>query len=138
MGCFRADPVAGVLLFAVAIPRVCEAQTATVLEGRIVDALGSAVPGVSVSVREKATGVSTSIHSDGDGRYHVEVVPGIYTVTVDAPGFRSELVEDLTLDVGRTIVRNFRLTIGSAGETVVVRGVVPLVDRATATVGHVV
>ena len=41
-------------------------------------------------------------------------------------------------DVGRTLVRDFRLAVGDRSETVIVRAEAPLIDRATATVGHVV
>ena len=63
---------------------------------------------------------------------------GTYTVTAEASGFRTEIIEALNVDVGRTLVRNFRLVVGEQSETVVVRAEVPLVDRVSATVGHVV
>ena len=79
-----------------------------------------------------------SVLTDSQGRYHIAAIPaGRYTVTAEAPGFRTEVIEALDVDVGRTIVRNFVLVVGEQSETVVVRAEVPLVDRASATVGHV-
>ena len=63
---------------------------------------------------------------------------GKYKVTVEAAGFRSEIIEELNVDVGRTLVRDFHLAVGERNETVLVRAESPLVDRATATLGNVV
>ena len=115
------------------------AQTMAVLQGRVIDPSGAAVPGASIRVRDPATGFEGSGHSDGDGRYHVAAIPpGIYQVTIEIAGFRTVRIEALTLEVGRTLVRDFELAIDTQREAVVVRAELPLLDRATSTVGHVV
>ena len=114
------------------------AQGAAVLQGRVLDASDAALPGATVSVHA-ATGFSISARAGPDGRYYIPALPATtYTMRVDAPGFRTEIIEQLIVDVGRTVVRDFRLAVGSQSETIVVQAEVPLVDRATATVGHVV
>ena len=115
------------------------AQTMAVLQGRVLDPSGAAVPGASVVVRNSATGFSSTTSSDGQGRYHVPAIPaGAYQVTAEAPGFRSERIDALTFEVGRTLVRDFQLTVDTRREAVVVRAELPLLDRATSVVGHVV
>ncbi len=115
------------------------AQTLAALEGRVVDPSGASIPGAVVTIRDAATGFTASAPAAIDGRYHVGPLPaGSYSVTVEAPSFRSVIVEKLTVDVGRTIVRDFTLSIGDRSESVIVRADAPLVDRATATVGNVV
>ena len=52
------------------VPSV-SAQTMAVLQGRVIDPSGAAVPGASIRVRDPATGFAGSGQSDGDGRYHV-------------------------------------------------------------------
>ena len=82
-----------------------------VLQGRVLDPSGAAVPGASVVVRNSATGFTSTTSSDDQGRYHVPGIPaGAYQVTAEAPGFRSERIEALTFEVGRTLVRDFQLT----------------------------
>ena len=74
-----------------------------------------------------------------EGHYHIPALPpGTYTVTAEATGFRTEIIEALNVDVGRTLVRDFLLKVGEKNETVTVSAEVPLVDRATAALGHVV
>src|SRR6185369_2170729 len=53
-------------------------------------------------------------------------------------GFRGVRIEALTFEVGRTLVRDFELAIDNRQEVVEVRDELPLLDRATSIVGHVV
>ena len=110
-----------------------------VLQGRILDTSGAAVPGASISVYDPANGFSSAAKSDGEGRYHAPAIPaGAYQVTAEAPGFRSVRIESLTFEVGRTLVRDFELAVDTQREAVVVRAELPLLDRGTSIVGHVV
>jgi Carboxypeptidase regulatory-like domain/TonB dependent receptor-like, beta-barrel len=125
------------LVLSTSIP--ARAQTFASLQGRIFDPLGALVPGAIIRVQDKSSGFNVSVRSDSEARYYVFSVPnGTYTVTVEATGFRTERIDALIVDVGRTLVRDFHLTIGEVTETVLVRSETPLVDRASATVGHVV
>ena len=121
------------------IVSLASAQTMAMLQGRVLDPSGAAVPGASVVVRNSATGFTSTTSSDGQGRYHVPGIPaGAYQVTAEAPGFRSERIDALTFEVGRTLVRDFQLTVDTRREAVVVSAELPLLDRATSVVGHVV
>jgi hypothetical protein len=131
--------VALVVVVLVCFPARSLAQTHAVLQGRIFDATAALVAGATVTIHNDRTGLTTSVSSDREGRYHVPAVPAaIYRVTVEAAGFRTTNIEALHVDAGRTVVRDFHLAVGDRTDTVVVRAEVPLVDRATATVGHVV
>ncbi len=126
------------LMLVCAVPRA-GAQTLAALEGRVLDPTGASIPAAVVTVRDAATGFTVEGPAGPDGRYHIGPLPaGSYTVTAEAPAFRSVIVEQLVVDVGRTVVRDFTLSIGNRTESVVVHADAPLVDRATATVGNVV
>jgi Carboxypeptidase regulatory-like domain/TonB dependent receptor len=129
--------VVATVLLSTAIP--AQAQTTAILQGRVVDSSGAVLPGATITVRNLSIGFALSVRTDPAGRYYVAALPsGTCTVRADAPGFRAEVIEALNVDAGRTLVRDFHLEIGDQSETVLVRAEVPLVDRATATVGHVV
>jgi hypothetical protein len=114
-------------------------QTLAALQGRVVDQSGAAIPAASITVRDAATGLTSSGMSDSEGRYHVPAIPaGSYEVTAGSTGFRSVRIESLTFEVGRTLVRDFQLVVDTQREAVIVRAELPLLDRATSTVGHVV
>ena len=103
------------------------------------DASGAAILGAVVEVHDESAGFAAAARSDSEGRYHVAAIPvGTYTVTATAAGFRPEAITGLSVDVGRTIVRDFHLAIGAQDERVVVRADAPLVDRVTTTLGHVI
>jgi carboxypeptidase family protein len=115
------------------------AQTTAALQGRVIDASGAPLAEATVTVRNETTSVEVSTRTDQEGRYHVAALaPGAYTVVAEAFNFRPEVIDGLYLDVGRTLVRDFRLAVGGSAETVVVTAEVTLVDRATAALGHVV
>jgi hypothetical protein len=121
------------------VPLRADAQTLAAVHGRVFDASGALVPGALIRVQDPTTGFDASVRSDSDGRYTVVAIPaGAYSVTVAADGFRTERIQSLDVDVGRRLVRDFHLAVADASETVIVRAEVPLVDAATAAVGHVV
>ena len=116
-----------------------QAQTTAMLKGRVVDSSGAVLPGATITVRNPSIGFEVTVRTDPAGRYYVAALPlGTCMVRAEAPGFRAEVIEALNVDTGRTLVRDFHLALGEQSETVVVRAEVPLVDRATAIVGHVV
>lgn len=109
------------------------------LQGRVMDESSGVIRGATVGIRNDETGFAVSVITDLEGRYSIPGVPaGTHTVTAEAAGFRTEIIEALNVDVGRTVVRDFLLKVSQKNETVVVRAEVPLVDRAAATLGHVI
>ena len=129
--------LAGLLVLCAAAPS--SAQTMAVLQGRVFDASGAVLPAATITVRSQSAGFVRSVTADPEGRYRIDAIPaGPSEVTAAATGFRSEVIEELTFEVGRTLVRDFRLAIGDRSESLVVRAELPLLDRATSTVGHMV
>jgi hypothetical protein len=115
------------------------AQTMAALHGRVLDGSGAALPHASITILNPAAGFKTIVSTDAEGRYYVPAIPaGFYEVTAEADGFRPEIIADLRFDVGRTLVCDFRMTVGGPSEAVVVTAEPPLLDRATSIVSHVV
>ena len=78
-------------------------------------------------------------HGDDEGRYHIRRdtgrnVPG----QGRGDGLPLRNHQGAELQVGRTVVRDFRLEVGPGAETVVVAAEYPLIERASSAVGHVV
>ncbi len=126
-------------LFALLWASAAYAQPTATLQGRVFDVSGAVLPNASITLRSDATGIDRSVATDREGRYHIAVIPaGSYAVEATASGFRSVVIAALTVDVGRTLVRDFHLEVGEQSETVLVTAERPLIDRVSATVGHVV
>ncbi|HEU5257269.1 MAG TPA: TonB-dependent receptor [Vicinamibacterales bacterium] len=131
--------IPALLLFLLGCPAAVHAQTVATLQGRVLDSSGAALQSASITVRNQEAGFRTVVATNADGRYNVPAIPaGSYEVTAAAEGFRPEIIEKLTFEVGRTLVRDFRLNLGGQSEAVIVTAELPLLDRATSTVGHVV
>ncbi len=99
------------------------AQVATTrLEGLVLDATGSIVPGARVTVVNARTEAHAEILVDLEGRFvFPSLQPGVYTLSVEAAGFRKSLVSGLVLNVGGTVSETVLLEIGAVTESVDVK-----------------
>jgi hypothetical protein len=108
------------------------------VSGTIVDASGSATPGVTVAIKNAATGTTTNAVTNGEGFYLApNLAAGEYEITASALGFASQVRKGIILTVGEELVLNMTMKVGSASETVTVIAEVPTVDLANATLGGV-
>ena len=73
----------------VAIAASVMAQDRVTLEGRVIDQTGIPVPGVSVFVRDLATGLETAQSSGTEGEFSIEVRPGRYRVSAAENDFQT-------------------------------------------------
>jgi hypothetical protein len=107
--------------------------------GRVTDPTGLVVSGVTVQVKNIATGVVTSGTSNVSGDYLIAfLVPGEYTLTASASGFRSFVQEHLQLRVSDQITLKPTLQVGEVTEKVVVTAETPLIEAGNATLGQVI
>ena len=81
----------------------------------------------------------TNTTSDPSGNYSFpSLVPAEYSVTVDAPGFKTEVLKGITLLVNQKARVDVHLQVGSVDSTVEVTSAAPLVDTSSASVGTVI
>src|SRR5713226_4959761 len=116
------------------------AQTETgQISGVVTDPSGATVPKAKVTVSSAATGAARDTTTDDHGAYTVtHLLPGIYTVAVEAAGF-SKMEQRIEVTVGSKVDLNFGLTVGAAVTTVEVIGsAVAQVNTETQTLGQVV
>lgn len=114
------------------------AQTLGTITGEVKDSAGGVVPGVTVTVVNKATNATRVTTSNEVGLFDFPALPpGSYTVTSELAGFRT-VVRDVELRVQQTVRVDFALELGTINETATVSGVAPLVETSNATVGTVI
>ncbi len=112
-------------------------QATTSLRGVIVDQSGAAVTNAKVTLTNQATNLSRQAITSPTGAYDfVSVLPGIYKLTVEAPGFRTTLRDGLELQVNLPATANVRLEVGAVQETVEVSGEAPAVNTVDSSVGN--
>src|SRR5688572_8111204 len=123
------------LSLCVAAPALAQQGTAQ-LGGRVTDAQGGALPGVSIVVTNEDTGLVRELVSSSEGSYFVsQVVPGRYRISAKLEGFKALDRRGITLTVGETTSLDLTLEVGGVAETLTVTGEAPLVDVSSATVG---
>src|SRR6266851_771468 len=100
------------------------AQTATAsVSGVIVDESGAATPGVTVSIKNRATGASRTVITDDRGRYSASnLEPGAYELRAELSGFKTALREGVVLTVGGASVVDIQISVGQVEEVVIVTG----------------
>ncbi|HVG85754.1 MAG TPA: TonB-dependent receptor, partial [Vicinamibacterales bacterium] len=130
-----------VLLLVVLVPLRALAQTPTFnIEGVVTDAQQAVLPGVTVTVRNVATGLSRTATTDTDGRYVMTNLPpeGRYELQAELPGFAIQVRNNLEFNAGQRAVINLQMQLSTIQETVTVAGVSPLVQTTSAEVSKTV
>ena len=108
------------------------------IQGTVTDATGAVVPSATVTATDQNTKVSTSRKVTGDGLYTISpVLPGIYTVKVQAPGFRDFAQKNLTVDALKITGLNVSLQVGEQSAEVTVTDAPPALETTNATLGGV-
>ena len=126
-------------LISVMRPATARAQSTAALTGRIVDTTGGAIGGAEVTATDRNTGQQRRTRADDTGAYLLAALPsGAYRVETRAVGFATGVVETLVVDVARTVVQDFRLTVSAVQQEMTVRGDAPLIERSTISLGQVV
>lgn len=114
-------------------------QSTATLQGTVKDEKGSVVPGAKVTARNLATGIERTTQSDSDGNYQIASLPvGSYSIGVEASGFKRQLVSNMSVEVGRTIEKDFSLEVGTLEQNVNVTADTPVIETTTMSVGQVI
>ncbi len=91
--------------FAIVVIPVLAQSSLGKVAGKVKDAAGAVVSGVSVSLRDSQQAVVRTLATDASGNFMIsEVVPGTYEIVIDRPGFVSyRTAVDVALDNSKDI-----------------------------------
>jgi hypothetical protein len=97
------------------------------ISGRVVDATGLALPGVTVEVQ--GVDITQTYVTDAEGHYRfLELAPGTYRLTSSLSGFATHERDNVVLDYGKTVDLPVTMQLSSMRETVTVVAPSPMVD----------
>ncbi|PWT81931.1 MAG: hypothetical protein C5B44_02955 [Acidobacteria bacterium] len=123
------------LAFAVGTAFGQDVQTKGMIGGTVTDATGAAVPGATVTVSGQ-TGIRTETTND-NGVFRIDnLTPGIYSVKVESPGFKTAVANNVTVNVGRESTLILKLEPGELSATVDVTATAGGVDQQTTATGQ--
>ena len=109
------------------------------ITGRVTDAQGGRLPGVTVTATHLATNVVSTATTDTDGGFSIPyLAPGAYKVTAELSGFKKAAREGIEVRIGDRIELGLSLEVGSFEETVSVAAEAPLLDTRTGSAGQVI
>ena len=85
------------LLCLLSAPAFGQSANATV-SGTVSDATNAVLPGVEIKAANNATGVVTTVITNEAGAYNfASLLPGVYTVSAELPGFQRQNYTTSTL-----------------------------------------
>jgi Carboxypeptidase regulatory-like domain/TonB dependent receptor len=123
----------GVLLFS--LPLFSQGNFGRIL-GTVTDQTGGVISDATVSVVDKDRGVARTLTTDAAGEYNAPtLIPGTYTVRVEAKGFKTMERQNVVLEVGKEIRVDLTVQPGEQTQSVTVTEAVPLVETTNATLG---
>ncbi len=127
--------VLSLLVAGVAAPAVAQVSATTgSINGRVSDATGSVLPGVSVTIASPSMQGSRADVTTTEGNFRFPAVPpGDYKLTFELAGFGTVIREDVRVGLGFTATINTELKVASLQETVTVTGASPVVDVTSTT-----
>ncbi len=118
--------LAAACLFLASLPALAQTPAGTIT-GRVADATGLALPGVTVTVQ--GTDITRTFTTDGEGRYRfLDLAPGDYQLTSTLQGFATHVRARVIVGVGQTVELPVTLALGALSETVNVTAPSPMVD----------
>ena len=125
---------AGILLLSAAT--VIGQSALTSLRGNILDSTGAAVAGAEVTVKQVDTGMLRAQTSSRNGEYQFpQLMPGVYLVTVTAPGFGIQTKRAEFL-VSQPASLNFTLSVQEAATTIDVSAEDAAINTTDASIGN--
>jgi hypothetical protein len=108
------------------------------ISGRINDGSGAAIPSAKISLKNVATGVTTTMTTNTQGIFNApNLLPGDYEARVSAPGFETSVQNGITVAVGSQQVLNYTMKVGTINETIEVTAVTSDLQLASSTIGGV-
>jgi hypothetical protein len=111
------------------------ASSTGTIQGRVTDAQGAVLPGVTVTATSpSALGTQTTVTSETGNYRFPAIPPGTYVVTYDLPGFNTIRREGISIALGFTATVNVELALATLQETVTVTGESPLIDTSATRV----
>jgi hypothetical protein len=108
------------------------------LSGRVTDATGGALPGVTITATNGKTGYSRNVVTESDGHYSFSsLLVGTYNVTAELAGFTTVTTRNVEVQVASERTVNVSLKQATVAEQITVTAEAPLVST-TPSIGTVV
>jgi hypothetical protein len=99
------------------------------IRGTFTDPAGGVIPKATIVAEDAEKGIRRTSVTDENGQYEFAgLPPATYRLTAKISGFQTEILRDVVVSVGQTVILDFRMKISSGTEVVEVTTEPPVVD----------
>src|SRR5262245_42332009 len=126
------------------IPIVCAAAVPAQtnrggISGTVFDATGAVVPGATVTVTNVGTNQTVKLTTSAEGVFTAtSLEPVVYSVTIEASGFKKAVVNNVKVDTATTVNVNVTLQPGGVETVIDVTADTPLLNTISGTPGQTI
>jgi hypothetical protein len=118
-------------------PTTVFGQATTSLRGTITDPQGAAIDTATVTLQNGQVGLRRNVLTDATGAYQfVQVPPGLYSLSIEKPGFASLTKSNVELLVNTPTTLDATMQIANVSETVNVEADVVKINTVDASIGN--
>ncbi len=115
------------------------AQNFGEITGTVSDATAASIAGAVVTVTNTATSQSRQVSTNETGNYSLTyLVPGVYDIRAENPGFKASSRKAVGLDVGAVLRIDFKLEVGDASQQIEITAGAPLLTTESTALGTVI
>ena len=117
------------LLLAASVAHAQGVGSSGEITGTVTDASGAVLPNVTVNVVDNQTGLKRTATTNGTGQFRAAgLSPATYDVSVERPGFATEIRRSVTVAIGQTVISDFKLKPSQVATVVEVTDQPPAVE----------
>jgi Carboxypeptidase regulatory-like domain len=110
-----------------------QGETTAAIVGQVTDATDAALPGATVTVTNRDTGLKRTSRTDDAGRFDFpQLLPGTYSVGATAPGFAPRQIENVFAGLGQRQTADLKLQIARAKQMIEVTSEAPILNPGNA------
>src|SRR5437899_1566246 len=117
------------LVFAPAVAHAQGVGSSGDIRGVVTDPAGAVIAKATIVAEDTEKGIRRTSVTDGNGQYEFTgLPPGTYRVTAKISGFQTEILKDVTVSVGQTLLLDIGMKISSGTEVIEVTSEPPVVE----------
>jgi hypothetical protein len=99
------------------------------IRGTAKDPSGAVIPKATIVAEDTEKGIRRSSVTDANGEYEFAgLPPATYRVTVSIAGFQPEVLKDVVVSVGQTVILEIQMKVASAAEAIEIHSEPPVVE----------
>ncbi len=121
VGSFQIPTLLTILLLCANVTFGQTQSNAADIQGTVKDSTGAVVPNATVTARNPGTNISRNATTNDEGFYRIiNVPPGDYEITAEAPNFKKSVLPKVTVTIGQAAEIDVQLEPGQITESVTV------------------